>query len=364
MCELLHEVPEHGGDVYGIARSLDRPVSELVDFSASINPLGYPPGLPAALAAALGEVGHYPDRHCTALREKLAAFHGLRPAQVLVGNGSTELIYLTVRALRPTRGLIVAPAFGEYEKALKAAGVETAWHLTREADGFTLAGPFDPKGADLVFLANPASPSGHLLPLEQLQAVVAALAAAGSLVLLDEAFIDFVEEASLKSCLDSHPRLLILRSFTKFFGIPGIRLGYLLAAPNLIEHLAAAQEPWSVSTLAQAAGLACLADAAFMAHTREVVHRERQAFLHKLAELPGLEPFSGAANYLLVKLTAPGWTAARLRQRLLSQGLIIRDASNFVGLDQRYFRLAVRSRQDNERLLEALAAVLAQPPVP
>lgn len=354
-------VPEHGGDVYGIARALGRQVSEIADFSASINPLGYPPGLAGALEAALGEVVHYPDRHCTALRRELAAYHGVSPEQVLVGNGSTELIYLAVRALKPQRGLIVAPAFSEYEKAFQAAGVPVAWHLTHEHDGFTLPGPIDTQGADLVFLANPASPSGALLAMDRLKVVMAGLQAAGAFVLLDEAFIDFIEEASLKSCLAEFPRLVILRSFTKFFGIPGIRLGYLLAAAEVAARLGGAQEPWSVSTLAQAAGRACLADAAFMAQTRESVGRERERLFQQLAAVPGLKPFPGAANYLLVKLIAPGWTAAGLRSRLLPQGLVIRDASNFKGLDQRFFRVAVRGREDNERLAAALAAALAEP---
>jgi threonine-phosphate decarboxylase len=354
-------VPEHGGDVYGIARALGLKVAEVVDFSASINPLGYPPGLATALEAALGEVVHYPDRTCAVLRTELAQFHGLNPDQVLVGNGSTELIYLAVRALGVSRGLIVAPAFSEYEKALRAAGADVAWHLTAEPQAFTLSGPIDPQGADLVFVANPASPSGALLSPDTLEQVVAGLTYAGAYVLVDEAFVDFVEEASLKACLDRYPRLLILRSFTKFFGIPGIRLGYLLGAAAVAARLAAVQEPWSVSTLAQAAGRACLMDMAFMAQTREVVRRERQRFSENLAAVPGLKPFPGAANYLLVKLTAPGWTAARLRARLLRRGLVIRDASNFVGLDERFFRVAVRRREENEHLVAALAEVLGGP---
>jgi len=353
-------VPEHGGDIYGLARELGLPPEELLDFSASINPLGFPPGLPAALAHALAEVVHYPDRTCTALRRELAACHGLSPEQILVGNGSTELIYLLPRALRPRRGLIVAPAFSEYEKALRAAGAEVRWHLTREEEGFTLRGPLDSQGAELVFLANPASPSGALLSPEELSEQVRRLTAAGAVVVLDEAFIDFVEEASLKTSLPRCPRLVILRSFTKFFGIPGLRLGYLLAAPELLAQVARVQEPWSVGTLAQAAGRACLADPAFMARTREVVARERERLFEELAALPGLKPFPAQANYLLVKITVPGLSAARLRRRLLFRGLIIRDASNFTGLDERFFRVAVRTGPENQRLVAALEEVLEE----
>jgi threonine-phosphate decarboxylase len=355
-------VPEHGGDIYGIARELGRSPGELVDFSASINPLGFPPGLPAALAAALAEVVHYPDRRCTALREELAACHGLSPDEILVGNGSTELIYLLPRALRPRRGLIVAPAFSEYHKALQAAGAEVHWHYTAAADGFTLREPVDPGEADLVFLANPASPSGALLPPLEMAAAVRRLSARGAWVVLDEAFIDFVEEASLKTELARMPRLLILRSFTKFFGIPGIRLGYLLAAPELVARVAAVQEPWSVSTLAQAAGRACLRDRDFMARSREMVQAARERFLRQLSALHGLQVFPSAANYLLLRITAPGLTAADLRRRLLLRGLIVRDASNFPGLDEGFVRVAVRRPEDNDRLAAALAEVLGEVP--
>ena len=175
---------------------------------------------------------------------------------------------------------------------------------------------------------------------------------------LDEAFIDFVEEASAKVFLRRFPRLIILRSFTKFFAIPGLRLGYLLAAPDLIESLAALQEPWSVNTLAQAAGRACLADLDYMDQTRAFVAAAREFLLAGLKALPGLTPFQGHANYLLVRIDLPGWTARRLREALLPRGIIIRDASNFTGLDPRYFRLAVRRPEDNQRLLTALAACL------
>ena len=350
--------PPHGGDVYHLARSLGLELADLLDFSANINPLGFPAGIQAAIRQALGEIVHYPDRRCLALRRDLAAYHGLSVEQILVGNGSTELLYLVARALAPRRALIVAPAFSEYEHALKAAQVPVTFQITTEAGNFTLSEPLDPRGAELVFLAHPASPSGVLLAPELLLEVAARLDAAGVYLLLDEAFVDFVEEASLKTRLARFPRLLILRSFTKFFAIPGMRLGCLLAAPELIRRLAAAQEPWSVNTLAQAMGRACLQDQDYLARSRALVRQEREYLLAGLGALPGLHPFPSAVNYLLVKLTRPDWTAASLRTAVLSERIIIRDASNFRGLDERFLRLAVRGREDNQRLLEALRKFL------
>jgi threonine-phosphate decarboxylase len=352
--------PPHGGDVYHLARTLGVKVEELLDFSANINPLGYPASVPGAVQAALVNLVHYPDRHCFELRRDLAAYHGLSIDDILVGNGSTELIYLVVRALKPARALIVAPAFSVYQEALEAASVPYEFHLTSEEGLFTLEHMPEAPGAELVFLANPASPSGATLPPERLLAWLAAWDATGTYVALDEAFIDFVEEASAKTSLERFPRLIILRSFTKFFAIPGLRLGYLLAAPELAATCAAMQEPWSVSNLAQAVGQACLQDRDYMTRSRALVREERQHLLQGLHALPGLTAFPGEANYLLAKLTRPGWTARTLRERLLPRGIIIRDASNFTGLDERYIRVAVRRREDNDRLLDALAACLAQ----
>ena len=229
MTNVPDKTPLHGGDVYLLARTLGVELADLLDFSANINPLGFPPGLTGAVQEAMREIVHYPDRRSLKLRAALADYHHLSPEEILVGNGSTELIYLVARALRPRRGLIVTPAFSEYEHALNLARVPVAFHPTDEAHNFTLSEVPEPQAGDLVFLAHPASPSGVLLDPELFLRLAARCEAAGAYLLLDEAFVDFVEEASLKIHLGRFPRLLILRSFTKFFGIPGMRLGCLLA---------------------------------------------------------------------------------------------------------------------------------------
>jgi len=175
---------------------------------------------------------------------------------------------------------------------------------------------------------------------------------------VDEAFVDFVEEASIKTKLEKFSRLVILRSFTKFFGIPGIRLGYVLASPMIIRCLEEPREPWSVNVMAQAFGRACLSDLQFMARTRRVISRQREYLHDSLSHINGLRVFQGQANYLLVKLTQPGMTASELQRMLLFHRILIRDASNFRGLDERFFRTAVRLRKENDRLLEALKVCL------
>jgi threonine-phosphate decarboxylase len=333
--------------------------SQILDYSANINPLGPPPGLWPALEEARDLLVHYPDPGCGRLRADLAAHHGLEPERILVGNGSTELIFLLARALRPARALVVAPAFSEYQAALDAEGARLDFQVTQEADGYTLAAPLDPQGADLVFVANPASPSGVALEPTRLLELARPVFEAGARLVVDEAFVDFCPQFSLLPYLADHPGLIIMRSFTKFYAIPGLRLGYLLAEPGLLADLAKRQEPWSVGSLAQAAGSACLAEDDYVERSREVVAREREFLSQGLAALGGMKVFPSQANYLLVKLSKPGARAANLRAALEPQGILIRDASNFVGLDQAHVRLAVRGHADNERLLAALGRALA-----
>jgi threonine-phosphate decarboxylase len=358
MTNVPDKTPLHGGDVYLLARTLGVKLADLLDFSANINPLGFPPGLTNAVQEAMGEIVHYPDRRSLKLRSALGDYHHLSPDEILVGNGSTELIYLVARALKPRRGLIVTPAFSEYEHALNLAGVPADFYPTTETHNFTLSQVPEPQTGDLVFVAHPASPSGVLLTPELFLRLAARCEAVGAYLLLDEAFVDFVEEASLKLHLGRFPRLLILRSFTKFFGIPGMRLGFLLGAPALVAHLSEAQEPWSVNTMAQFMGRACLADSGYISRTRTLIQQERQFLFQELAAHPELTPFPSVVNYLLVKLTGPGKTAAALREQMLAHRIVIRDASNFRGLDERFFRVAVRGRLENERLLTALEQCL------
>jgi len=340
--------------VYSMARTLGVEAGDLLDFSANINPLGFPSGIRQTILEALETIQHYPDPLCVDLRDDLAEYHGLSPDRIGVGNGSTELIYLLARVLRPKRALVVTPAFSEYERALRLAGVSVRFHATSEAEGFNLQHGLDPAGCDAVYLANPSNPSGALLEPHQLLPILEALDVAGVYTILDEAFVDFVEEASMKTFLGQFPRLIILRSFTKFFGIPGIRLGYAMADQGIISRMEEAREPWSVNALAQALGRACLEDARFRARTRSVIKCERKYLHSELASIDGLRVFPSRANYLLVKLTRPRWSAAMLQGMLLSHRILIRDAGNFRGLDERFFRVAVRLRPENDRLLAAI----------
>lgn len=352
----------HGGNVFAIARSLGLAPEELLDFSASINPLGMAPGVKDAVCAGFDRLLHYPDDGALELGRALAALHGLTPANVCVANGSTELIHLVPRLVPGRRGLIVAPPFAEYGEALRRSGWQVDYFELTPEEGFALSlkalGERLGQGYDLLFLCNPGNPTGSLVPRREMAAVIELCRATHTFLVLDEAFMDFCEEESAKALVVAGGCGIVLRSMTKFYALPGLRLGYVLAAEELAGRVAGLRAPWSVNTMAQIAGMASLAATEYRKATLEAVTRERSFLSAGLAAIPGLRPYPSAANYLLVEIAAAP-SAGALQERLLSERILIRNCGNFVGLSERFFRVAVRRREENERLLAALAAAMA-----
>ena len=350
---------DHGGTVFAVARQLGVAPEALLDFSASINPLGPPPGVREAVTAAFDRLVHYPDSDATELILALSRCHGLAPEQVCAANGSTELIYLLPRLVPGRRALVVAPPFSEYGRSLQRAGWETEYFPLSPEDGFALdvndlADCLAAK-YDMLLLGNPGNPTGRLYRREEIVPVLDLCRATGTFPVLDEAFMDFCEEESAKE-LVAGGEGLVLRSMTKFYAIPGLRLGYAIGRQDVIARLAALREPWSVNTLAQVAGVAALADADYARYTREYVAAERQWFSATLSELPGIRVYPSSANYLL--LESAGMSASEIGRRLLAERMLIRECCSFPGLNDRFFRVAVRARAENEKLRLGLAGVL------
>jgi threonine-phosphate decarboxylase len=351
---------EHGGNVFAVARSLGIPPERIVDFSASINPLGMAPGVRDALGNCVDRLLHYPDKGAAELKASLASYHGLDAAQLTVANGSTELIHLIPRVFGGSRALIVAPAFAEYACALERSGWEIDYFTLDSGDGFALSLPALQEklaeGFDMLFICNPGNPTGALIPKDAIAQVLELCRGNGVFLVLDEAFIDFCEEDSAKDLIGKFERAVLLRSMTKFFAIPGLRLGYAIGAPGTIDAIASLQDPWSVNTAAQVAGIVSLGDADYCGRTRSYVAVERDFLCDGLGRLPSLSVFSSRANYLLAEIRS-GSSAGELRSRLMESGILIRDCGNFQGLDGRFFRVAVRLREENGRLLELLGGI-------
>jgi threonine-phosphate decarboxylase len=310
----------------------------LLDFSVNLNPLGPPDSLAAALNA--DDVLRYPEPGSLALCRALAERHHVEHEKVLVTNGACEAIELVMASLAPRRVVVLAPAFTEYEDAARAWGHEVVTIVAREADEFRWhLGRIDAGRDDLVVLGNPASPAGVLSEVPELDAML----------LVDEAYMDFVEQPA--SAI-GRPRTLVVRSFTKLFACPGLRLGYLVGdvAPQR-----ARQPAWPVSRLAQAVGQAVLAETDYQEFTRGFVRERREELAAQLRAISGIRVFPSAANFLLLRISGAG----RVAQRLLERGIAVRLCDNFTGLEaDAFLRVAVRKRSENQRLVAALAEAL------
>lgn len=355
----------HGGEVRALAARAGCAVGELADFSASINPLGPPDWLRGEVSAALTGLRHYPDPYAGPLCAAAAQRFGCAADEVVAGNGSTELLYALPRALGLTRALVPAPAYGDYRRACELAGLAVdalgldaarafAPDLERAAAWLREHGP----GAAL-FLGQPNNPTGRTVDPGAVCALAREFPAAW--VVLDEAFADFVP--GLGRLAGARPgNVVVLWSMTKFYGLPGLRLGLGFAAPGVAAGWRAQVPPWSVNGLAQAVGLRALGDGEYAARTVAETARLRAALAGALGALPGLAVLPGEANFLLCRLEGEGADAAALAARLLAGARVaVRVCANFEGLDGRYFRVAVRGEGENARLVRALGRELGAP---
>jgi threonine-phosphate decarboxylase len=350
-------IQEHGGNLREISRRYGVAEDAMVDFSSNINPLGCPAAVRTILGNGLSLLSSYPDIHCAELREALAAALGCGPQNIIAGNGSTELMYLIPRAFKPRRALVLTPTFSEYEKSLLAAGCAVRSLPLQEKEQFRVR-PRDVIGllsrVDMLFLCNPNNPTGALLGRNALSEIIGAAERNGVLAVVDEAFVDFVPSHSLAREIRRKKNLMVLRSMTKFYGIPGIRLGYLVGSTRLIQQLNRFKEPWTVNALAQKIGIACAADRKFAAHTRSFVTAEREYLFSQLQSISGLQPWPSSANYLLLQITRGGLSSGAVYETLARQGILVRDCRSFKGMGNRFFRVAVKRRPDNRRLRAAL----------
>ena len=354
----------HGGEVWDVAVETGRGVGDFVDFSSSVNPLGPSPKALDALRDGFGRLTFYPDSNSTVLREAIAGHYGLDKRNVIVGNGSTELIYLFAEVLKPGDvALVPSPSFGEYESAVRKTGGEPKFvPLSSEFQVDAEAFKRGMRGAKVVYLCNPNNPTGMLIEHGSLLKIVEEALAEDVLVFLDEDFIEFVDyekAESLLGVLGRFPNLFVLRTFTKFYGLTGLRVGFGLADTGIIDILGRVKMPWSVNSLGQDAAVAALHDEAHNEETRTVIRAERKFLLSELVRLKGFRVYPADANYVFLDVRGSGFSAAQLRERMLERGILVRDCSSFQGLDGFYVRVAVRLRGENERLLSAFREVLS-----
>ncbi len=340
-------VYNHGGDIYS------RPVE--LDFSVNINPFGMPEPVQQAIVDNVASYASYPDPFCRSLRAGLAQAESVPAENILCGNGAADLIYRLCLALRPGRVLVPVPAFTDYARAARLAGAEVTEHLLQEETGFLLDEAFIEciqPGLDMVFLCTPNNPTGRLIAPGLLEQILERCEQTGTLLVLDECFQPFAGGHSLVPRTSSSKKLLVLRAFTKIYAMAGLRLGYLITSDrDLLSELAGFGQPWSVSAVAQVAGLAALDCTREVARVQEFIREERPRLARALAGF-GFKVYPSSANYLL-------WQSHHsLAGPLLDKGILIRRCQDFTGLDESFYRTAVRLPGQNEQLIRALQEVL------
>jgi threonine-phosphate decarboxylase len=354
----------HGDNVTLASRLYGLDQDAFLDFSANVNPLGPPKAALDAIAASFGRICRYPEPACSELRDALGRYLDIGPDGIIVGNGANELIHLIVRAVKPNRALIAAPTFCEYGRAVEIEGGVVQWFPVRGEQGFLpdmkdLAGQL--QEVDMLFICNPNNPSGAVFHRDEFLTVVERASEHGVVVVVDEAFVDFIEKpdkVTLRHEAVVRENLLVLGSLTKFFALPGLRLGYAIGSRSLIKRLWDVRDPWSVNCLAQAAAIASIEDAGYIRKTRQWISAERPFLFRSLSKIRGIKPYLPSANYVLVDLHGTGFTAGRLQEELGPKGILIRDCSNYPFLDEYYARVAVRTREQNTTLIATLEDVL------
>ncbi|RDB44078.1 threonine-phosphate decarboxylase [Halomonas sp. DQ26W] len=357
----MSDWPSHGGRPEGMLLNLGLASNaQVIDFSANFNPLGPPSWLMERLAASLAELNVYPDPDYTEACRAIAWAEGLTPEQVRLTNGGAEAIFLAAALLAKQgarRAVVVQPTFCEYERACRHYGIGVQ-HLALEAGSFALDEARALEGirdADAVFLCRPNNPTGTLIERDQVECLLAESHRCGTTLVVDEAFVDFVSpDERLTPLLARYDNLLLLRSMTKLYAIPGLRLGYLLGDGPTVDRIAELQLPWSVNTLAAGLVERLLGDRNFLERTQEWISIEGP-WLQRELEALGLRVVPSRANFLLLQGRTKAQAAPLLLEYLARSGFLARHTHNFMGLDGAWLRIAVRSRQENTLLIEAIA---------
>ena len=348
----------HGGELRLFSEKFGIPEREILDFSSNINPWGPPDSVREIFESLKEELRVYPDSEALAFRREVARHFPIFPENVIAGNGAAELLDLILRLLRPKRALLIEPTFLEYRRLLNLQGAQIRSISLREKDSFR----FSPSevanallGVDVAIFAHPNNPTGTHLSRESLQHLLGEAKRRNIFIVLDEAFVDWTPELSMAKEVRDDSFFFVVRSLTKFFALPGIRIGYGLGSRKLIEKLNTLQVPWSCNRLAQKLGETALRDGRFINESRDWLSTERDWLEAGLQKISWLKAYPSASNFLLVR-HAPSSEGRSLIEAMAKRGIYLRDLTEFPGLGPTYFRVAVRKREENEKLLAALCS--------
>lgn len=357
----------HGGDIWGFSRKYNIPLEEVLEFSGPINFMGPPPKAVEAVKQNARLIKFYPDPNPVEFKSAIAKYVGnnVRTENILLGNGSIELIYMITELLsKPFKAVIPVPSFSEYEKAALRLGGEIQFvklpqNFSLEMDKIKASVTTDTK---IMCICNPHSPSGTLYSKEEVIELVEFCQKKDIIFSIDENYIEFAEAGEVNTVagmVKEYENLFVIRSVTKFYGMAGLRFGYAVAAEPLIEKLETVRQPWSINALASIATLAAFSDTEFIENTKQTIKKERANLSKKLGEIEGLKVYPSTTNFLLVKIKNRKINSTKLKELLAKEHILIRDCCTFVGLDDSYVRVTVRSAKDNQRLVDTIKKVLS-----
>jgi threonine-phosphate decarboxylase len=354
--------PNHGGQGHLFNQDSSK-VKQWLDFSASINPIGPSPKIHKVMQNSIELIAKYPDPESTKFKHILSQHIHVNPNQLIITNGSTELIYLLPHLLKKEqKALVCTPIFSEYKKAFNIFGntVRTLRYGVDNNFEPPLDKLFEVLNEDTQFgavvLGHPNSPNGRLWSDDELSFITNLCESKNIYLIIDETFIDFCPTSS--SALEkfaNHPLIILVRSMTKFFALPGVRLGYGILHPKLVKKLTSHQYPWSVNGLAQELGLISIKDSSFIDKSQSYASQQRENLYNELKSMPAIKVFSSEANFILIQLKERlKHNSFQLYSYLLKEGIILRNCENFDGLDESYFRIGIRKNDENNLLISKL----------
>jgi len=359
---IKHKDHFHGSDLEKIEQIYGIKKEDIISFSANVNPLGISPSLKSELASHLDCITTYPDREYTALRKCMAEYVGTEPENIIVGNGSTELISLFIQIEHPKKAMILGPTYSEYEREIALGGGTTLYYPLKEESGFVLdTEHFTSKlddSIDLLVLCNPNNPTSSCISKKDMRHILDVCKEHDIYVMVDETYIEFVDDVahtSAVSLTSYYNNIIILRGTSKFFAAPGLRLGYAICGnEDLLRAMNQRKDPWTINSLAVVAGELMFKDTAYINQTRELIISERNRLYDLLAKSGRFKPYKPTANFMLLRILDDELTSQDLFDRAIREGLMIRDCSTFPFLDDKYIRFCFMNPTDNDRLMACL----------
>ncbi len=359
----MNEKPAfHGSDLEKIEEIYHIPKEEIIPFGSNVNPLGLSETVRRDLAGHLDIITRYPDRSYTSLKEAIAEHTGCKKEQVIVGNGTTELISLVISVISPRKALVLGPTYSEYERELSLVGGTATDYYLKEADDFRLDVPDFLSCLDedtgMVILCNPNNPTSSALTQGELAQIFDVCRRKQVFVLVDETYAEFAPDTGAITAIpltETYDNVLVLRGVSKFFAAPGLRFGYgITGSQMLLERLTARQDPWSLNSVGAYAGERLLKDTVYIEETQALMNTERDRVLSALNESPDYKPYPVNANFVLVRILKDGVTAADVFEKAIHEKMMIRDCSTFKSLDGEYIRFCFMTPEEDDHLLACL----------